>query len=211
MEQHQRRASPCPLIRHHVNNCLPLTQTLSKTKLMTAAVTCLHRNGFAATRSRDIAAQAGVSLRSISYHYGSTRGLLVAAISNNWRTWLAPLIAITSDQTLTPEQRLRDGMTAFSGSLEDNEAVIRAWLEAVIVAQHDPELRQVLASNQNEFQAALAQTLAGMGLPDPHSSAAAVVDICDGAVVRHLLHGQAHTPAEIAATASRALNPSHRT
>ncbi len=133
-----------------------------------------------------------------------------ASISTNWRTWLAPLIAITSDQTLTPKQRLRDGMATFSASLEDNAPMIRAWLEAVIVAQHDPELRDVLARNQDEFQTALAHTLLGMGVPDPNSSAEAIIDICDGAVVRHLLHGHALAPAEIAAAATRALGPSHQ-
>lgn len=69
-----------------------------KDRLLEAAIVCLQREGYAATTARDVAAEARANLRSIGYHYGSTRGLLLAAISANWRRWLAPLIAATATE-----------------------------------------------------------------------------------------------------------------
>jgi AcrR family transcriptional regulator len=77
-----------------------------KNRLLEAAVVCLQRQGYAATTARDIAAEAGANLRSIGYHYGSTRGLLLCAISANWRRWLAPLIAAANSDAGAPEARL---------------------------------------------------------------------------------------------------------
>lgn len=73
-----------------------------KDRLLEAAIICLQRKGYAATTARDIAAEARANLRSIGYHYGSTRGLLLAAISANWRRWLAPLIAATAGEDSDP-------------------------------------------------------------------------------------------------------------
>ncbi len=73
-----------------------------KDRLLEAAIICLQREGYAATTARDIAAEARANLRSIGYHYGSTRGLLLAAISANWRRWLAPLIAATASEGSDP-------------------------------------------------------------------------------------------------------------
>jgi len=170
--------------------------------LLHAAVVCLRRRGFEATTARDIAAEAGANLRSIGYHYGSTRELLLAAISANWRTWLSPLITAASDPSLRPDERLREGMELFVGALEHNAPMVRAWLEAVVVAQHDSDLRAVLAANQDEFQAALALTLAEAGHPESNARAAAIIDVCDGAIVRHLLHGTTPSPEAIARSAA---------
>ena len=176
-----------------------------KERLLTAAVACLRRKGFAATTARDIAGEANANLRSIGYHYGSTRGLLLAAISSNWRTWLAPLISAAEDSARDPAQRLQHGMELFAGALAENAPIVSAWLEAVVVAHHDEELREVLAHNQSAFREALARTLAEAGHEDAERRAAAIVTVCDGIVVAHLLHGSTPSPREVAAAAAAAL------
>jgi len=80
-----------------------------KDRLLEAAIICLQREGYAATTARDIAAEARANLRSIGYHYGSTRGLLLAAISANWRRWLAPLIAATAGEDSDPASSEPEG------------------------------------------------------------------------------------------------------
>ncbi|HEY7933158.1 MAG TPA: TetR/AcrR family transcriptional regulator [Solirubrobacteraceae bacterium] len=176
-----------------------------KERLLAATITCLRRKGFEATTARDIAAEAHANLRSIGYHYGSTRALLLAAISANWRSWLAPLISAAADTELEPSERLRVGMELFVTELQENAAIVRAWLEAVAIAHRDDQLRQVLSANQLEFSAALAQTLAQAGENDPHVRAAAIISVCDGAIVRYLLHGCTPAPREIAEAAAAGL------
>jgi AcrR family transcriptional regulator len=176
-----------------------------KKRLLEAAVACLQRQGYAATTARDIAAEADANLRSIGYHYGSTQGLLLAAISANWRRWLAPLIAVARSAERQPRERLIEGMTLFHSALSENAPMAHAWLEAVTIAPRDPELRATLAANQQEFRAALARTLAAGGQPDPELRADAIITVCDGLIVRYLLYGQVDRPADIAQHAAAAL------
>jgi len=171
-----------------------------------AAIACLQRQGYAATTARDIAAEAGANLRSIGYHYGSTRGLLLAAISANWRRWLAPLIAVASDDARPPEERLVEGMTLFSAALSENAPIVHAWLEAVTLAPRDAALRATLAANQQEFRTALAANLAAAGQPEADTRADAIITVCDGLIVHFLLYGEARRPRDVAREAAAALS-----
>ncbi|MFI6043227.1 TetR/AcrR family transcriptional regulator [Nocardia sp. NPDC051321] len=49
--------------------------------LLAAARTCVYQRGFAQTTARDIATEAGVSLASIGYHFGSKERLLTEAFT----------------------------------------------------------------------------------------------------------------------------------
>jgi AcrR family transcriptional regulator len=178
-----------------------------KDRLLDAAINCLQRQGFAHTSARDLAREAQANLRSIGYHYGSTQGLLLAALSANWRRWLAPLIQATEDAEQPPRERVQLGMDAFARTLADNAPMVRAWLEAVVLAREDTDLRARLAANQSEFRAALARTLMAADQPDSDARAAALITICDGILTRYLLHGETAHPAEIAQLAATALAP----
>ena len=177
----------------------------TKDRLLEAAVRCLQRRGYAATTARDIASEAHANLRSIGYHYGSTRGLLLAAISANWRRWLAPLIAAANSDTRSPQERLTEGMALFSAALSDNAPMVHAWLEAVTLAPRDAKLRATLAANQQEFRAALAANLTAAGQPEADSRAGAIITVCDGLIVDFLLYGEARRPTDIARKAAVAL------
>lgn len=177
----------------------------AKDRLLEAAVVCLQTQGYAATTARDIATEAGANLRSIGYHYGSTNGLLLTAISANWRRWLAPLIAAASDDGRSPQERLSEGLTRFSQALTENAPMAHAWLEAVTIAPRDPELGRTLAANQMEFRAALGANLAAAGQSDAQCRAQAIITVCDGLIVHYLLHGEAPTPKRIALAAAAAL------
>jgi AcrR family transcriptional regulator len=182
-----------------------MTKSSAKDRLLEAAVVCLQRQGYAATTARDIASEAGANLRSIGYHYGSTRGLLLAAISANWRRWLAPLIAAASSDARTPEERLAEGMVLFSEALSENAPMVHAWLEAVTLAPRDTDLRATLAANQQEFRAALSANLAAAGQPEADNRADAIITICDGLIVHYLLYEKARRPTDIARQAAEAL------
>jgi AcrR family transcriptional regulator len=182
-----------------------LRQHDTKQALLDGARACLARKGFASTTARDIAAASGANLRSIGYHYGSVKRLLTAALSENFRTWLAPLI--TADEGhLASIERLQEGLRLFSEQLPANGPLVRAWLEAVAMAQDDPELHQILTQNQSWFREALARTLVDAGSSEPERQAAAIITTCDGLMVRYLLHGTIPTVTEIAHEAHAALD-----
>ena len=170
----------------------------TRTRLLDGAVECLRRKGYAETTARDVAEAAGANLRSIGYHFGSTKALLLAAISLNFRNWLQPLIDASGEGARSPEERLRAGMERFVEELAGNGPVLRAWLEAVALAGHEEALRSTLAKNQREFRHRLEQSLRGGEAPRPVESAAAIVTICDGIIIRFLLHGEVARPREVA-------------
>jgi AcrR family transcriptional regulator len=175
-----------------------------KETLLEATRSCLARVGYRRTTARAIAEEAGANLHSINYHYGSVRELALLALSQNFRQWMAPLVADLSSEP-DPRRGLADGIAAFSDSLSEHEPLVRAWLEAVADAQDDPELRTQLADNQAWFRRRLAANLAAAGAEYPDDGAAALITICDGLMVRHLLHGAATTPAQVALAAQAAL------
>jgi AcrR family transcriptional regulator len=174
-------------------------------RLIAGALQCLREKGYARTTARDIAAAADANLRSIGYHFGSTRALLNAAISLNFRLWLEPLIEVAADETQSPAERLRVGMVRFTESLPENGPVLRAWLEAVALAGQDPTLASSLADNQAEFRKRLQATLSQAGAPNPSEQAAALVAVCDGLIVRFLLHGEVAVPADTSRAAAEAV------
>ncbi|HXM87269.1 MAG TPA: TetR/AcrR family transcriptional regulator [Solirubrobacteraceae bacterium] len=174
-------------------------------RLLAGAAICLQEKGYAETTARDISAASGANLRSIGYHFGSTRGLLLAAISLNFRRWLEPLIAIAADQQQPAAERLAAGIARFTDALADNAPIVRAWLEAIVLAGHDEELRRTLADNQSEFRRALASTLAEAGSEQAEQRAAAIVSVCDGLIVRFMLHGESARVDEVARSAAAAL------
>jgi AcrR family transcriptional regulator len=174
-------------------------------RLLEGAAACLQEKGYADTTARDIAAASGANLRSIGYHFGSTKGLLLAAISLNFRRWLEPLIATAGDEGRPAQERLEAGMAQFTAALAENAPMLRAWLEAIVLAGHDEELRRTLADNQSEFRRALASTLAEAGSEEPGRQAAALISLCDGLIVRFMLHGESVRVEDVAAEAVAAL------
>lgn len=177
----------------------------ARDRLLDGAVECLRAKGYAETTARDIAVAAEANLRSIGYHFGSTRRLLLTAISLNFRHWLEPLIDAAGDDKGSAEERLQMGMSGFVRALPENAPMLAAWVEAVAIAGHDPELREVLAANQAEFRQALARTLSASGRLEPERRAAAIVSVCDGLIVRFLLHGEAVHPIDAARDAAAAV------
>jgi AcrR family transcriptional regulator len=171
-------------------------------RLLAGALRCLREKGYAQTTARDVAAASQCNLRSIGYHFGSTKGLLLAAISLNFRDWLAPLIEPLSDSGLSPDRQLRLGLRQFTRSLPEEEPILRVWLEAVVLSGFDPALRWTLAENQAAFAEALAETMSAAGLSNPKPRAQALISVCDGLIVRYLIHGEVGDPLEAASLLS---------
>jgi hypothetical protein len=121
------------------------------------------------------------------------------------------LIAIAADQQQPAAERLAAGIAQFTDALADNAPIVRAWLEAIVLAGHDEELRRTLADNQSEFRRALASTLAEAGSEQAEQRAAAIVSVCDGLIVRFMLHGESARVDEVARSAATALQTGSET
>lgn len=73
--------------------------------LLEAAKAVLRRNGYAGLSTRDVAAEAGVPLSQIHYHFGSKQGLLLALFEYLNAQLLDRQNAMFADRSLSLSQR----------------------------------------------------------------------------------------------------------
>ena len=170
----------------------------AKDALLRGAQECLTTYGFSGTTARRVSAASGANLRSIAYHYGGLDELLLAAMSANFREWMAPLIEAVTDPAEDAGARAERGLSLFAAELPRRAGIVAAWLEAVGRTPHDPGLRRRLAANQRGFGDKLARTLREAGAERPQALAQALITACDGLMVRHVLHGDVVAPSELA-------------
>lgn len=177
--------------------------------LLAGARRCLEERGWARTTVRDIVAAAGgVSMAAIGYHFGSRDALLTAALIDALDDWGAEL-----GRTLAGEAGA-DALSApqyerlWARMIESFGAHQRLWLasvEALLQAEHSPDLRRHLADALREGRRGLAAMLLGIGDEAVDESSArtlgsAQLALVSGVMVQWLADpGQAPSGAELVA------------
>ncbi|MFI5937177.1 TetR/AcrR family transcriptional regulator [Actinoplanes sp. NPDC051494] len=129
--------------------------------LLDGAKRCLYEKGYARTTARDIVAASGTNLGSIGYHYGSTEGLLNAAMLSAIEEWgdaVATALATEGDEDADPLVRY---WRRVIGSLQTDRRLWLASVESTIQAEHSPELRAQIADGMDQGRAGLAAMLTG--------------------------------------------------
>jgi AcrR family transcriptional regulator len=128
--------------------------------LLEGAKKCLAEKGFVRTTARDIVSASGTNLASIGYHYGSKDALLTQAFVALMEEWGAAFQASLKGRPGTLE-RFR---SVWDSVLAQQEASFPVWAASLEVAlgrgQH-PELRALLAAQQDEGRRGLVSMLTG--------------------------------------------------
>jgi AcrR family transcriptional regulator len=160
-------------------------------RLLETAIECLETKGYARTTSRDLVAASGTNLASIGYHFGSKEHLLNVALTEAFRRWLKPLIALAAEPgPATPLQRLGRTLKGVVDTLAKNRSLIAACLEAWAQLARSEDLRSELVASYEDFRVAIAATtrdaFAEIGAPDVDAEAIAVLIIAlfDGLLVQ---------------------------
>jgi AcrR family transcriptional regulator len=160
--------------------------------LLTGAVRCLKEKGWARTTVRDIATAAGVSHAAIGYHFGSREALLTAAFVQAMDEWGA------QTQRLTPTGDLQSTWDARIASFHEERELWLASVEAMVQAEHNAELRELLAGANREGRRGLAAAQLGIDEDDvdeatERSIGAVESALLSGIMVQCLLDPQ-HAP-----------------
>ncbi len=160
----------------------------NRAALIEGALRCLQDRGYAAVRTRDIAAAAEANLASIGYHFGSKDELLGQALREGFRRWLAEFAAAVPPTPAVSSrvwfQRLAETLRT---SLEGHRSLALAFLEALARAPRDEGLRTALAESYREAQEA-AVTLLGLGDDEAgHVLASVLLASFDGLLIRWLI------------------------
>ncbi|MGW6495127.1 TetR/AcrR family transcriptional regulator [Nonomuraea angiospora] len=129
--------------------------------LLAGARRCLEEKGWARTTVRDISAAADVSMAAIGYHFGSREALLNAALVEAMREWGEQIgVAMAAvDETATPGERFEALWERLIASIGEHRTLWLANLEAMVQAEHSPELRDELVAGQREGRRGMATHL----------------------------------------------------
>lgn len=161
-------------------------------RLLEAAIVCLQERGYAHTTARDLVAASGTNLASIGYHFGSKEHLLNVALTEAFRRWLVPVVALAAAPgPATPLERLERSLVGAISSLERNRGLVAASLEAWAQAPRSQDLRAELNATYAEFRRVIADVardaFARAGTHDEvdaEALAVLLIAIFDGLLVR---------------------------
>lgn len=161
-------------------------------RLLEAAILCLQERGYARTTARDLVAASDTNLASIGYHFGSKEHLLNVALTEAFRRWLVPVVALAvAPGPATPLERLERSLAGALASLEENRGLVAACLEAWAQAPRSEDLRAELNATYDDFRRAIAgvtrEAFAEIGATegiDAEAIAVLVIAIFDGLLVR---------------------------
>jgi len=163
--------------------------------LIEGAIRCLRANGYAGTSARDIAAEAGASLASIGYHFGSKDALLAKALLRSFGEWVKRVGEISvAAQEVSPPERAATALAAARESFEAQRPLLVAFVEAIAQAPHSEELREEMARLYREGRGAVAEIVGASlgGHPaepraDPAVIGSLAIAIVDGLALQWLL------------------------
>jgi AcrR family transcriptional regulator len=171
----------------------------NRAALLKGARQCLEQIGYARTTARDVARAAGVSLGAIGYHFGSKEELLLEAIAESVRDWIARFAQLALDvETHGADFTVREAIPEFFRLIEDSRPLLVAWVEALAQSEHSNALRAQLAEQYAQFRisaAAMLTTTIGPQLEsvglDPNTVSSLLIALGDGLILQSLIDPEA--------------------
>ena len=153
----------------------------SRERIVRATFVLIGREGIGALSNRRIAAEAGVSLGTLTYHFPSQEDLLRESLELFVEEEVARLEAIAADiraRCPTPEQIAVEVQGLAAESIADPERI--AELELHMHAARDPALQAASRRCFAAYEGVAAAALEGLGVPDPERHARTVVAVITG-------------------------------
>ncbi|TWS97076.1 TetR/AcrR family transcriptional regulator [Reyranella sp. CPCC 100927] len=110
--------------------------------LLEAAKVVLRRTGYAGLSTRDVAAEAGVPLSQIHYHFGSKQGMMLALFEYLNAQLLDRQSAMFTDTTLTFSQQLDRACDYLDDDIASG--YVRVLQELIAASWADPTIAKVV-------------------------------------------------------------------
>jgi AcrR family transcriptional regulator len=138
-------------------------QRSNRATLIDGTLRCLERLPPERVTARAITKESGANLASIAYHFGSKDALVTEAVIEGLDRWLAEISAALgelAEQDLS--ERYGRANEAVAASRRRHAGLARNFLGALARAQHDPQVRRLLADGFRRTRPELAAVL-GLG------------------------------------------------
>ncbi len=88
------------------NKRLPVPDLSTEEKIKNAARIIFHQKGFAATRTRDIAEEAGINLALLNYYYRSKEKLFAIIMQESLAAFFQTVSSVMNDETTSLEKKI---------------------------------------------------------------------------------------------------------
>ncbi len=161
----------------------------TRERILRSALALIGREGIGALSNRRLAAAAGVSLGSLTYHFPSQDSLLRESLLLYVGEEVAHLEAITAGLRARRPHPSRQEVAAEVQRIA-NQSVDRpeqlAELELHLFAAREPALQDASRRCFAAYEALAAAALEALGVPDPLRHAGTVVAVLTGMGVRRL-------------------------
>lgn len=168
-----------------------LQTTDTRERILHATLRVIAEQGVGAVSNRRVAAEAGVALGSLTYHFPSQTTLLRESLMLHVAEEVARLEAVAAE--------LRASEATAADAAAEVERVVRrsadkvepiAELELHLQAARDPELREASRRCFEAYEDFATAALEALGVPDPARHAPAIVALLSGLAIRRLGTGE---------------------
>jgi AcrR family transcriptional regulator len=152
-----------------------MPQRSNRSELIEGTLRCLERLPAEQITARVIAQESGANLASITYHFGSKDKLVTAAVIEGLDRWLAEISAALAEVAPRPvATRFQRATRAVESTRRRHAGLARSYVTALARAQHDDEVRALLATGFQRSRPELA-TVLGLGDDQEGRDAAGLV------------------------------------
>lgn len=163
----------------------------TRTRLLRATLAIVGRQGVAAVTNRAVAAEAGVALGSLTYHFASQDDLLRESLMlfvDEEVERLRALVAEIEGGAAGTAERITEVFRQAGGQAH------LAQFDLYVHAARDPSLREAVARSFSVYEDVARATLAALDLPAEDVFVAALVALIDGYELRRLTLGEEPDP-----------------
>lgn len=153
-------------------------------RILDAAALCFYRDGIWATGVDALAAEAGVSKRTLYNHFGSKDGVIAAYLRQREDYWHAALDALWDEMGDDPIERIVANVRAYARPVEPELFRGSAFINAAAeLADEDGEALGVIQHSLDRMEAGIASILEEGGYAQPDDLARLLLYLLEGAVV----------------------------
>jgi AcrR family transcriptional regulator len=118
----------------------------------------LVRDGYANFNLRKVAAEVGVRLNTVQYHFENRENLLAAAIKKAMEDWGCAYVRILSQGDRSVDERLRR-VQHLGLDFLDEPSTAPLLVECFALAQHDASVREIVQSEYFAYRRLFADLL----------------------------------------------------
>lgn len=178
------------------------TLTPAAQRILDTAAELFYRRGIHAVGVDTIAAESGVTKRTLYDRFGSKDGLLVTYLEQRDRRWRTLIDTRLADRT-DPIERILTPFDVLPEWLPDSDrgcSFINAFAE---LPEPDHPGRQVIVAEKTWLYDLFERLLTEAGVPDPATTAVQLLSLHEGAIISYAISRKHTAPAAVRTAAEQ--------